>query len=144
MALSFDPAIAAHTAFQQAQAANELGTDGGAAAEWEAEFSASAGADATDAYRQLLALGERHPTAEAFQEFLIYSTWQQAAEDPVAEHFQRGLRLCEGFLEKAGRSESRSVVQIRALRVSFLNALGMKEQDDVSVEFERDAFKGGD
>ena len=98
MDLSFDPAIAARTAFQLAQTRNELGADGASAAEWEAAFSASAGADATQAYRRLLTLGARYPTARAFQEFLIYSTWQQAAEDPIAEHFQQGLKLCDRFL----------------------------------------------
>ncbi|HKW86479.1 MAG TPA: hypothetical protein VJM82_05375, partial [Nitrospiraceae bacterium] len=72
MALSFDPAIAAHTAFQLAQARNELGADGVSAAEWEATFAAGAGGDAVQAYRRLLSLGERYPTARAFQEFLIY------------------------------------------------------------------------
>ena len=144
MALSFDPAIAAHNAFQRSQTTNELGNDSTVATAYEAEFSASAGQDATEAYRQLLALGERHPNACAFQEFLIYSTWQQAAEDPIAEHFQRGLQLCEAFLKAADRSESEALEQIRALRLSFLNALGITPRDDVSEEYDRDAFKGGD
>jgi hypothetical protein len=143
--LPFDPAIAAHTAFQLAHARNELGADSDLAAEWEAAFSASAGDEATQAYRQLVSLGERHPNARAFQEFLIYSTWQQAAEDPIAEHFKRGLKLCDRFLvggEVAGTP--RSLTQVRALRGSFLSALGVKEQDEVGEEYDRDAFKGGD
>lgn len=144
MELAFDPAIAAHTAFQLAQTRHELGADGAAASEWEAAFSASAGDDATQAYRRLLTLGERYPTARAFQAFLIYSTWQQAAEDPIAEHFQQGLKLCDRFLAGPDPSDARTVTHVRALRVSFLSALGIKDHDDVGEEYDRDAFKGGD
>ena len=147
MALSFDPAIASHMAFEVAQSRRELGADGVEAAEWQAMFSESAGKEATEAYRRLLALGERYPNAEAFHEFLIYSTWQQAAEDPIAEYFQQGLTLCDRFLARprtSDPSQSRSIAQIRALRVSFLNALGVKEQDDIGEEYDHDAFKGGD
>ncbi|HKW85572.1 MAG TPA: hypothetical protein VJM82_00720, partial [Nitrospiraceae bacterium] len=80
----------------------------------------------------------------AFQEFHIYSTWQQAAEDPIVEHFQQGLKLCDRFLAGAETSEIRSLTQVRALRTSFLNGLGITEHDDVGEEYERDAFKGGD
>ncbi len=144
MDLSFDPAVAAHTAFQLSQTRNEVGADGASAAEWEAAFSASAGDDAAQAYHQLLTLGEHYPTARAFQEFLIYSTWQQAAEDPIAEHFQQGLKLCDRFLAGAEKADRRSLTQVRALRVSFLSALGIQEHDDVGEEYDRDAFKGGD
>jgi hypothetical protein len=145
MDLPFDPAIAAQASFQLAHARNELGSDGELACELESAFSSSAGAEATQAYRQLLTLGERHPQAQAFQEFLIYSTWQQAAEDPIAEHFHRGRDLCGRFLagaETAGTAES--LARIRALRASFLSALGEKEQDEIVDEYDRDAFKGGD
>lgn len=144
MNLQFDPAIAAHSAFKRAQETHELGEDSDQAAEWEAAFSGSAGDEATQAYRQLLALGERHPMARDFQEFLIFSTWQQAAEDPIAEHFQRGLTLCDHYLTGADSPESRTVAQVRALRASFQSALGVKEHDEVGEEFDRDAFKGGD
>jgi hypothetical protein len=144
MGLQFDPAIAAHNAFKRAIDAHELGEDSDEAAEWEAAFSDSAGAEATQAYRQLLELGQRYPTARAFQEFLIFSTWQQAAEDPIAEHFERGLALCDHFLTGGVTSESRTAAQVRALRGSFQSALGIKEQDEVGEEFDRDAFKGGD
>jgi hypothetical protein len=140
----FDPALAAHAAFQRVLASDELRPDTGQAAEWEAAFSAGAGEGAAQAYRQLLALGDLHPKARTFQEFLIYSTWQQAAEDPIAEHFEQGLRLCDRFLQHAGPVSEQSVSQVRALRLSFLHALGLKEQDDVGQEYERDAFKGGD
>ena len=144
MDLPFDPAIAAHTAFQLAQTRNELGAEGASAAEWEAAFSASTGGDATQAYRRLLTIGERYPTARAFQAFLIYSTWQQAAEDPIAEHFQQGLTLCDRFLAGPEPSDARNLTQVRALRTSFLSGLGITEQDDVGEEYDRDSFKGGD
>jgi hypothetical protein len=145
MDLHFDPAIAAQAAFRLAATRNELGSDGELARELEAAFASSAGEEATRAYRQLLRLGERHPAARAFQEFLIYSTWQQAAEDPVAEHFHRGRDLCGRFLAGGETSGTAgSLAQIRALQASFLSALGEKEQDEIGDEYERDAFKGGD
>ena len=145
MDLPFDPAIAAQAAFQLAHARNELSLDGELACELEATFSSSAGEEAMQAYRRLLALGERHPDACAFQEFLIYSTWQQAAEEPVAEHFLRGLELCNRFLVRAETADiARSFAQVRALRGSFRSALGDKEHDEIGDEYDRDAFKGGD
>lgn len=145
MDLPFDPAIEAQAAFRLAQAQNELGPDGALARELEAEFSENAGEEATQAYRSLMALGERHPNAGAFQEFLIYSTWQQATEDPIAEHFNRGRDLCARFLARttSGGIE-KNLARVRSLRASFLNALGEKEQDEIGEEYDRDAFKGGD
>ena len=145
MDLPFDPAIAAQAAFQLAHARHELNVDGALASELETTFSASAGEEAMQAYRRLLALGERHPDACAFQEFLIYSTWQQAAEEPVAEHFRCGLELCNRFLACAETSDTaRSFAQVRALRGSFRSALGDKEHDEIGEEYDRDVFKGGD
>lgn len=145
MDLSFDPAIAAQAAFQRAHARHELKADGTLACELEATFSSSAGEEAAQAYRRLLTLGERHPDACAFQEFLIYSTWQQAAEEPVAEHFRCGLELCDRFLVRVETADTaRSFAQIRSLRVSFRSALGDTEQDEIGDEYDRDVFKGGD
>ena len=145
MDLHFDPAIAAQVAFQLASTRNELGPDRELAHELEAIFSASAGEEATQAYCQLLILGDRHPDAQAFQEFLIYSTWQQAAEDPMAEHFHRGRELCSRFLARAETAEAvKSLAQVRALRASFLSALGEEEPDEIGDEYDRDAIKGGD
>jgi len=145
MDLPFDPAIAAQAAFQLAHRRNELNLDRKLACELEATFSASAGEEAVQAYRRLLTLGERHPDAHTFQEFLIYSTWQQAAEEPIAEHFRCGLELCNRFLvreETAGTAKS--FAQVRALRGSFQSALGDKQHDEIGDEYDRDAFKGGD
>lgn len=145
MDLPFDPAIEAQAAFRRAQAQNELGPDGARAHELEAAFSENAGEEATQAYRGLLMLGERHPDAGAFQEFLIYSTWQQATEDPVAEHFHRGRDFCARFLARTTSGDiEKSRTRVRALRISFLNALGEKEHDEIGEEYDRDAFKGGD
>ena len=145
MDLSFDPAIAAQGAFRLAHTRNELSLDGELACELEAIFSASAGEEAVQAYRRLLTLGERHPEAQAFQEFLIYSTWQQAAEEPIAEHFRCGLELCSRFLVRAEAADTaRSFAQVRALWGSFRSALGDKEHDEIGEEYDRDAFKGGD
>lgn len=145
MDLPFDPAIAARAAFQLAHTRNELNLDGELACELEATFSASVGEEATHAYRRLLTLGERHPDAHAFQEFLIYSTWQQAAEEPIAEHFRLGLELCSRFLVRAETAGTAgSFAQVRALRGSFRSALGDTEHDEIGDEYDRDAFKGGD
>lgn len=145
MDLPFDPAIAAQAAFQLARTRNELNLDGELACELEATFSANVGEEAVQAYRRLLTLGERHPDAHAFQEFLIYSTWQQAAEEPIAEHFRCGLELCSRFLIRAETAgTARSFAQVRALRGSFRSALGDKEHDEIGDEYDRDAIKGGD
>lgn len=144
MDLPFDPAIEAQAAFRRALERDELGPDGALAEELEGAFSENAGAEATQAYRGLLRLGERHTEAIAFQEFLIYSTWQQAAEDPVAEHFQRGRDLCARFLGRPAGGIEQNLARIRAIRTSFRNALGENEQDHIGEEFDRDAFKGGD
>lgn len=145
MDVNFDPALAAQAAFQLASTHNELGSDRELVCELEATFSASAGEAATQAYRQLLTIGERHPDACAFQEFLIYSTWQQAAEDPIAEHFHCGRDLCNRLLARAETADmAKGFAQIRSLRASFLSALGEEEQDEIGDEYDRDAVKGGD
>lgn len=145
MDLPFDPAIAAQAAFQLAHTRNELGADGELAGELETTFSASAGEEAAQAYRRLLTLGERHPDAHAFQEFLIYSTWQHVAEDPSAEHFRLGLALCDRLLARVEAAETaQSLAHVQALRVSFLQGLGIEEHDEIGEEYDWDAFKGGD
>jgi len=57
---------------------------------------------------------------------------------------QRGLKLCDRFLAGTEPSDARNLTHVRALRVSFLSALGIKDLDDVGEEYDRDAFKGGD
>ncbi len=145
--MNFDPAIAAQAAFQQVLASGVLGSDADAAVEAEATFSASAGADAKAAYATLQELGPSHPDAQAFQEFLIYITWQQVTEETIPLHFRRGLDLCNHYLARFGQIAERKDKgprQVLALRESFRGGLGLTEDDDHEGEYDKDAVKGGD
>jgi len=145
--MHFDPAIAAQVAFTQVMASGQLGADVEAAREAEDIFSGSAGQEAKAAYEVLQALGDRYPDAQAFQEFLIYITWQQVTEETIPRHFHAGLERCNDYLARFGRSaggDDMSVGQIRALRESFRGGLGLSEDDDHETEYDKDAFKGGD
>ena len=143
--MNFDPAIEAQLAFRRAQAAQELGSDWDLAEELEACFSSSAGAEASQAYHQLLSLGEQYQAASAFQEFLIYITWQQVTEQTIAAHFERGTQLCDRFLSRrhAGLS-AQTLSQVQALHLSFRQGLGLSDQHDLAKDYERDTPKGGD
>lgn len=143
--MNFDPAIEAQLAFRRAQAAHELGAEWDLAEELEESFSASAGAEASQAYRRLVGLGERHQAASAFQEFLIYITWQQVTEETLAEHFERGAMLCDRFLSREHDgvgAQTRS--QVEALRLSFREGLGLADHDELANDYERDTPRGGD
>jgi hypothetical protein len=138
----FDPAIAAQRSFQRAQAIGELGSDHQAVTEAEETFSAGAGSEAKGAYLALQKIGERHPGAAAFQEFLIYITWQQAAEETIPAHFRKGVELCDRYLQRWGQVSGQAVEQIRELRASFRSGLGL--DDDDPHDYEQDTIKGGD
>jgi|SRR5689334_16699705 len=140
--MEFDPALAARAAFPAAEA--ELGRDWHTAVELEELFSSSAGPEASDAYEALLQLALRHPLAYAFQAFCIYITWQQVTEEPVARHFETGVRLCECYLASPEGRSPHDTARIRELYESFLTGLGMQEEDDMQSEFKRDVPKGGD
>jgi hypothetical protein len=140
--MQFDPALAARSAFQNAEA--ELGPDWVTAVELEAVFSSSAGQDASDAYDALLQLGERHPQAHAFQAFCIYITWQQVTEHTVPRYFATGVRLCERYLGAPEGKSQADITQIRELHDSFKAGLGMEEEHDMQQEFRQDIPKGGD
>ena len=143
--MNFDPAIEAQRAFRHAQAAKELGSDWDLAEELEECFSSSAGAEASRAYRRLLTLGERYPAALAFQEFLIYITWQQVTEETIAEHFERGTKLCDRFLSLCHPTLSaQTLLQVEALHASFRQGLGLVDHDEIGKDYERDTPKGGD
>ncbi len=145
--MNFDPAIAAQAAFQQVLASGVLGSDADAAVEAEATFSVSAGADAKAAYATLQELGQSHPNAQAFQEFLIYITWQQVTEETIPLHFRRGLDLCTQYLARFCRAvepDDMGPRQVRALRESFRGGLGLVEEDDHGAEYDKDVFAGGD
>lgn len=140
--MQFDAALAAQTAFHNAQ--GELGADWETAVSLEEAFSSKAGGAARDAYEALLNLAQSHPGAHSFQAFCIYMTWQQVTEETVSRHFHTGLRLCEHFLASPDGKRPGDVEQIRELRESFRAGLGMEEEDDLQVEYRRDTPKGGD
>ena len=141
--MQFDPAIAAQVSFTRAQDSGELGPDLDRAREAEAIFSGNAGREATAGYFTLLELGERHPDAVSFQEFLIYITWQQVTEETVPAHFLKGAELCDRCLSRLARGHDETQAeQIRALRKSFRAGLGQGDEDD--AEYDDDTPKGGD
>ena len=98
--------------------------------------------DATRDWIEALLEGERHPEAAAFQEFLIYITWQQVVEERIPSHFLKGVELCDRYLQRWGREDWPVVEQVSELRTSFRAGLGLK--DDEADEYEQDTFKGGD
>jgi len=144
--MRFDPAIAAHQSFMLAVQSGELGDDLDGAREAEATFSATAGDEAKAAYRTLHAIGERRPEARSFQEFLIYITWQQVAEETLPIYFRKGLDLCNRYLKdvREATRDQIQVNQIRELRASFCRGLGLVYEEEAEEEYDRDAFKGGD
>jgi hypothetical protein len=141
--VQFDPAVAAQVSFKRAQETGELGHDLEQAREAEAIFSGSAGREATSGYFTLQELGERHPDAVSFQEFLIYITWQQVTEETIPAHFQRGADLCDRYLNRPERGHDKmQAEQIRALRRSFRAGLGIQDEDE--LEYDADTPQGGD
>ncbi len=142
--MNFDPAIAAQQALHQAQEADEFGDWADQIAEAEETFSSDAGPAAKKAYEQLQTIGEQLPHAQGFQEFLIYITWQQVTEDTIPRHFQKGLELCNQFLNQFGKSLEGSVIanQVMNIQESFRGGLG--KQEALMPEFDEDAFEGGD
>ncbi len=141
--MQVDPAIAAQVSFKRAQESGELGHDLEKAREAEEIFSGSAGREATAGYFTLLELGERHPDAVSFQEFLIYITWQQVTEETIPANFQRGADLCDRYLSQLDRGHDEiQADQIRALRRSFRAGLGQSEDDE--GDYDDDTPQGGD
>jgi hypothetical protein len=140
--MRFDPALAAQESFRLALGTGELGNESEAAIEAEETFSAGVGQEATAAYENLHQIGERNPRARAFQEFLMYITWQQVTEETIPGHFQKGLELCDRYLSLWKNETAPRVIQIRELRQSFRAGLGMVDEED--DEYDQDTFKGGD
>ena len=143
--MNFDPAIAAQQALHQAEERSELGTLAEDILEAEEIFSTNQGQEAKQAYETLQHYGETLPQAKWFQEFLIYITWQQVTEGPLARYFQHGLDACDRFLEQfereiQGTPTHQHIVDIRK---SFQGGLGI-ETEDIVPEHEEDAFQGGD
>ena len=140
--MRFDPALAAQSAFREAE--TELGGDWDTAVELEQVFSSSAGREAREAYEALLNLAQRHPGARAFQTFCIYITWQQVTEETIPRHFHTGLRLCEDYLTSPEGKSRADLDQVEELCRSFRAGLGMDHEDDMQREFRQDTPKGGD
>lgn len=140
--MQFDAALAAQAAFQEAEA--ELGLDWNTAVELEATFSSNAGATAREAYEGLLALAQRYPRAHSFHAFCIYITWQQVTEETIAQHFQTGIQLCEAYLVSCEAKDQRDLDYVTELYESFRAGLGLEEEDEIQIEFQRDTPKGGD
>ncbi|MEX0829413.1 MAG: hypothetical protein WD032_04160 [Nitrospirales bacterium] len=143
--MNFDPAIAANQALQQAEQQGELGDLESDILEAEEIFSTDQGQNAKQAYETLQQYGEQLPQAKWFQEFLIYITWQQVTEGPIARYFQHGLDACNRFLEQFGKEIDGTPTQthILAIRESFQGGLGI-ETENIIEEHEEDAFQGGD
>jgi hypothetical protein len=140
--MNFDPAIVAWQVFQRVQASTELGVDLAAAVAAQERFSSGAGDEASEAYRELVAIGARNPEAVAFAEFLVYTTWSHLMDETVAEHFHRGLELCRALLQRDAGGDDVRVTRLRAMEQSFRSGLGEKVED--VMDFDADILKGGD
>ena len=143
--MNFDPAIAAQHALDRAYAHDFLADFQSEIEEAEETFSSETGSEAKQAYEILLAIGEKLPQAQAFQEFLIFITWQQAAEETIPRHFHKGVHLTEQFLTRFGSQirGSDAYERIVAIRQSFKRGLGDRIES-MQDEYDRDAFHGGD
>lgn len=143
--MNFDPAVAAQEALARAYAHDPLGDAQPDIEEAEETFSTETGLEAKRAYETLIALGEKLPQARAFQEFLIFTTWQQVTEETIPRHFHKGVQLTEQFLARFGSQVRGSDVyeRIVAIRQSFKRGLGDRIES-IQDEYDRDAFHGGD
>lgn len=143
--MHFDPAIAAQQALHRAEEDGELQRFQTEVVEAEETFSTEAGRNAKQAYEKLQQVGESLPNALRFQEFLIYITWQQVTEETIPEHFQKGLELCDRFLDHFEKEidGTETHQRIIAIRKSFQGGLGIEEEENIP-EHDEDAFAGGD
>ncbi len=143
--MNFDPAITAQEALARAYAHDDLGEAQPDIEEAEETFSSETGLEARRAYDTLLDIGENLPQAKAFQEFLIFITWQQVTEETIPRHFRKGVQLTEQFLARFGSQVQGTDVyeRIVAIRQSFKQGLGDRVES-IRDEYDRDAFHGGD
>ncbi len=143
--MNFDPAITAQKALARAYAQDELGDLQPDIEEAEDTFSSETGSEAARAYDTLIAIGEALPEAQAFQEFLIFITWQQVTEETIPRHFQKGVQLTEQFLARYGAhmKGTDAYERILAIRQSFKRGLGHRIES-MQDEYDRDTFHGGD
>jgi len=140
--MNFDPAITAWQAFTRVQASNELGEELEAAVAAQERFSSGAGEETSDAYRELVAIGARHPEASMFQEFLVYTTWCHLMDETVPEHCQRGVALCQSLLQRDSGWDAERLQRLRSIERSFRAGLGEKSED--VMDYDADTLKGGD
>ena len=143
--MNFDPAITAHQALAEAYSQDDLGDFQAEIEEAEDTFSSETGSEAARAYEALIAIGERLPDTRAYQEFLIFITWQQVTEETIPRHFQKGVQLTEQFLARFGAhmKGTDAYERIVAIRRSFRQGLGLRTES-IQDEYDRDAFHGGD
>lgn len=142
MSMQFDPAVAARQAFAKVQTSDELGDELAAAVAAEERFSSSTGDEASEAYRELLAIGARHPEAAFFGEFFVFITWTHVMDETTPENFRRGLVLCQQLLQRGSIDDAERVQRLRAIEQSFRNGLG--EEPEELIDYDADTFKGGD
>ncbi len=140
--MNFDPAITTWQAFTRVQASNELGEEIEAAIAAQDTFSSGTGEEVSDAYRELVAIGARHPEAIAFGEFLVYATWCHLMDETVPEHFKRGAVLCQALLKRDLGWDAERLHRLRAMERSFRAGLGEKSED--MMDYDADTLKGGD
>lgn len=140
--MNFDPAVTASQLFRQVQTSQELGGELEAAVAAEERFSSGAGEEASTAYRELIAIGARHPEAELFGEFLIYITWSHLMDETVPEHFQRGVALCQALLRRDAGGDAARLKRLRAMERSFRAGLGETTED--VMDYDADILEGGD
>ena len=143
--MNFDPAIVAREALTRAYVHDDLGDTQPDIEEAEEAFSSETGLEARQAYETLIAIGENLPDARAFQEFLIFITWQQVTEETIPRHFHKGVQLTGQFLERFGSHVQGTDVyeRIVAIRQSFKQGLGDRSES-MQDEYDQDAFHGGD
>ena len=141
--MDFDPAVTAWQVFTRVQASHELGEELEAAVAAEERFSSGVGEEVSEAYRELVAIGARHPEAAAFGEFLVYITWSHLMDETVPEHFRRGVALCQVLLQRDSGGDAARLKRLRAMERSFRAGLG-EQPEDVMVEYDADTLKGGD
>jgi len=140
--MRFDPALAARAALLKALDGDDLGQAYDRVVELEQIFSSTAGDPAGAAYDALYNIGALHPNAQAYQEFLIYITWQQFAEAMTPRYVERGLALCDQYVDRWG-SHGEAGERILEIRDAFAQAVGLAREDEED-EYEQDTFKGGD
>lgn len=142
--MHFDPAIAALQALRRAEEEGELGEFKQEIADAEEAFSLDTGLQAKLAYETLQQLGEKIPQARAFQEFLIYITWQQVTEETIPRHFHKGVELCAKFLKRFGGELDGSEIQKQIVAISHSFQGGLGQHEETIDEHDEDAFPGGD